>query len=200
MTRIKFILELGKRLDGLPTNEVEDRLNFYSEMISDRIEDGLSEEEAVAAIGAVDEIAEQIIADIPLTKIVKEKIKPKRRLCVWEILLLVLGSPVWLSLLIAVFAVAISIYCSVWAVIISLWAVFVSFVGCAFGLTVGGAMLAIGGNALPGVATIGAGISCAGLAIFAFYGCKIATRAILLLTKKALRAIKSRFIKRRDSK
>ena len=200
MTRVKFILELGKRLDGLPTNEVEDRLNFYSEMISDRIEDGLSEEEAVAAIGAVDEIAEQIIADIPLTKIVKEKIKPKRRLCVWEILLLVLGSPVWLSLLIAVFAVAISIYCSVWAVIISLWAVFVSFVGCAFGLTVGGAMLAIGGNALPGVATIGAGISCAGLAIFAFYGCKIATRAILLLTKKALRAIKSRFIKRRDSK
>lgn len=200
MTRVKFILELGKRLDGLPTNEVEDRLNFYSEMISDRIEDGLSEEEAVAAIGAVDEIAEQIIADIPLTKIVKEKIKPKRRLCVWEILLLVLGSPVWLSLLIAVFAVAISIYCSVWTVIISLWAVFVSFVGCAFGLTVGGAMLAIGGNALPGVATIGAGISCAGLAIFAFYGCKIATRAILLLTKKALRAIKSRFIKRRDSK
>ena len=200
MTRIQFILELGKRLDGLPTNEVEDRLNFYSEMISDRIEDGLSEEEAVAAIGAVDEIAEQIIADIPLTKIVKEKIKPKRRLCVWEILLLVLGSPVWLSLLIAVFAVAISIYCSVWAVIISLWAVFVSFVGCAFGLTVGGAMLAIGGNALPGVATIGAGISCAGLAIFAFYGCKIATRAILLLTKKTLHAIKSRFIKRRDSK
>ena len=68
MTKIKFLLSLHDRLSGLPQDEVEERLNFYSEMIEDRMEEGISEEEAVAAIGPIDEIAEQIIADIPLAK------------------------------------------------------------------------------------------------------------------------------------
>ena len=73
MTKLQFLLALHDKLAGLPRNEVEERLNFYSEMIEDRMEDGLSEEEAVAAVGSIDEIAEQITADIPLIKIVKEK-------------------------------------------------------------------------------------------------------------------------------
>lgn len=81
MTKLQFLLSLHNKLSGLPQNEIEERLNFYSEMIEDRIEDGLSEEEAVSEIGTVDEIAEQIVSDIPLTKIVKEKIKPKRLIC-----------------------------------------------------------------------------------------------------------------------
>ena len=80
MTKLQFLLSLHNKLSGLPQNEIEERLNFYSEMIEDRIEDGLSEEEAVSEIGTVDEIAEQIVSDIPLTKIAKEKIKPKRRI------------------------------------------------------------------------------------------------------------------------
>ena len=53
MTKLQFLLALHDKLTGLPRDEVEERLNFYSEMIEDRMEDGLSEEEAVAAIGSV---------------------------------------------------------------------------------------------------------------------------------------------------
>ena len=53
MTKIEFILSLSRALQGLPQSDVTERLEFYNEMIDDRIEDGLSEEEAVAAIGSV---------------------------------------------------------------------------------------------------------------------------------------------------
>ncbi len=190
MTKFEFLSALRDKLSGLPKGDVEERLNFYSEMIEDRMEDGLSEEEAVSAVGLVDEIANQIISEIPFVKIAKEKIKPKRRLKVWEIVFLVLGSPIWLSLLIAVFSVVLSLYISLWAVIISLWAVFASLVGCAFGGIAGGVVLAFYSNGFTGIAMIGAGIVSAGLSIFMFFGCKAVTKGILLLTKKVVLGLK----------
>lgn len=194
MTKLNFIMSLHDKLSGLPQNEIEERLNFYSEMIEDRMEEGLSEEEAVAAIGSVDEIAEQIVADTPLSKIAKEKIKLKRRLGAWEIILLVLGSPIWLSLLIAVFAVILSLYASWWAVIISLWSVFASLVGCALGGIASGIGFTIGISGLTGIAIIGTGLFCAGCAIFMFFGCKGATKGTFYLTKKGILALKKCFI------
>ncbi len=42
-------------------------------MIDDRVEEGLTEEEAISEIGTVNEILSQIIEEIPLSKLVKEK-------------------------------------------------------------------------------------------------------------------------------
>ena len=196
MTKIKFLLLLNEKLSGLPQNEIEDRLGFYGEMIEDRIEEGMLEEDAVAAIGNVDEIADQIISELPLVKIAKEKVKPKRRLKAWEIVLLVLGCPVWLSLLIAAFAVIFSLYVSVWAVIVSLWAVFGAMVCCALGIIVAGGIFSFGGSSLSGIAMIGAGILCAGLAIFLFFGCQVCTKGTLLLTKKLVSQIQNCFTRK----
>ena len=79
-------------------------------MVDDRIEEGLSEEDAVAQIGSVDEVVSQILSDTSIVKLVKEKISPKRKMRAWEIILLILGSPVWLSILIALFAVVFCAY------------------------------------------------------------------------------------------
>ena len=65
-------------------------------MIDDRMEEGLAEEEAVSSFGTPEEIADQILSEIPLSRLVRERVKPKRALKAWEIVLLVLGSPVWL--------------------------------------------------------------------------------------------------------
>lgn len=186
MNKQEFISNLRQKLSGLPMREVEERLAFYSEMIDDRMEEGRTEEEAVAEIGSVDEIASQIIADIPLVKIAKEKIKPKRRMRAWEIVLLAVGSPVWLSLAIAVLAVILSLYVTLWSVIVSLWAGFGALVGCAFAGVVAGAVLSLGNTPLAGVALIAAGIFCAGFSILWFLGCKWLTREILLLTKRVV--------------
>ncbi len=193
MTKQEFLASLRKGLFGLPQEDIEERLTFYNEMIEDRMEDGLSEEDAVLAAGSVTEIVTQIVADTPLTKIAKERIKSKRRLKAWEIVLLALGSPIWLSLAIAAIAVILSLYISLWSVIISLWAVFGSLIACAFGGIAGGIIIAVTNTALTGIAVVGAGIFCAGLSIFMFYGCNAASKGILILTKKIALWIKSCF-------
>ncbi len=199
MNKQEFLERLRKGLSGLPQQDIEERVTFYSEMLDDRIEEGMSEAEAINAIGTVDTIITQTLADTPLTKLVKEKAKPKRALKAWEIVLLVLGSPIWLSLGIAVFAVILSLYASLWAVIISLWTVFGSFTGCAIGGVVAGIVIACSGNALSGIAMIAAAIVCAGLSIFIFYGCKAATKGCLILTKMIAVWVKDCFIKKEEA-
>ena len=197
MSKQEFLAKLRKGLSGLPQDDIEERLTFYSEMIDDRMEEGLSEEDAVSEIGSVDTIISQIVADTPLSKLIKEK-TPKRRLGVWEIVLLVLGSPIWISLLIAAFAVILSLYISLWAVIISLWAVFGSFIGCALGSIVSAIVFAVVDRDLTGIAMTSAGLVCAGLSIFLFYGCKGATNGTLLLTKNIFLGIKRSFLKKEE--
>ena len=198
MNKQEFIDLLRARLSGLPKQELEERLDFYSEIIDDRIEEGKSEEEAVADIGSVDGIAEQIIADIPLTRIAKERIRPKKRLGAWEIVLLALGSPIWLSLAIAAFAVILSLYVVLWSVIVSLWSVFAALVGCAIGGVVAGIVFAALGNVPSGIATLGVGSACAGLSILFFLGCKEATRGNIWLTKRLALGIKKLFVKKEE--
>ena len=194
MNKVCFLSALRDQLRGLPQDEIEERVRFYNEMIEDRIEDGLSEEDAVAAVGTVDEVALQIVDDIPLIKVVELR----RRLKPWEIVLLILGSPVWLSLLIAAVAVVFALYVSLWSAIVSLWAVFASLIGCAIGGIVGGIGFALGDNLYTGLALAAAGIVCAGLSVFAFYGCKAITNGMVLLTRKTARSIKHRLLKGRE--
>ena len=199
MSKQEFLALLRKGLSGLPQDDIEERLAFYSEMIEDQMEDGLSEEDAVLAVGSIDEIVTQVVADIPLTKIAKERIKPKRRLSVGEIILLALGSPIWLSLGIAVFAVVLSLYAVLWSLIVSVWAIFASTAACSIGGVLSCIIFTIGGNGASGVAMLAAGIVCAGLSIFAFYGCKAATKGTLILTKKIAIWIKNCFIKKEEA-
>ena len=50
---------LKKLRQGLPAEDREERILFYTEMIDDRMEEGYSEEEAVASVGSLDEILAQ---------------------------------------------------------------------------------------------------------------------------------------------
>lgn len=199
MSKQEFLAELRKALSGLPQGDVEGRLTFYGEMIDDRMEEGITEEEAVSAIGPVDEVAAQIIGEIPLTKLVKERVRPKRALRGWEIVLLALGSPLWLSLLVALFSVILAVYLVVWAVIVCLWAMEFALAGCALSGAVSAVIHVVQGNGFIGLAAFGAGMCCAGLAIFLFFGCKEATKGTLLLTKKLALGTKSLFIRKEDA-
>jgi len=195
----EFLARLRRCLAGLPQGDIEERVSFYSEMIDDRMEEGCSEEDAIRQIGSVDEVAAQIVADVLLAERAEETATPKRRLKAWEIVLLALGSPVWLSLLIAAFAVVLSLYISLWAVIVSLWAAFGALIGCALGGVVAGIGFVCGGHSLAGVAMLAAGMVCAGFSIFTFYGCRAATEGAVLLTKKMSLWIKNCFVKKEEA-
>lgn len=199
MNKQEFLEQLRNGLSGLPQNDIDERLSFYDEMIDDRTEEGLSQEEAVAAIGSIDEIVAQTVADTPLTKIAKERMRSKREFKLWEILLIALGSPVWLSLGIAAAAVIFSLYITLWSLIVSLWAVFAAFICAALSGVAAGIFLACTDAVLKGIAVIGAGLVFAGLSVFMFYGCVAATKYTLILSKKIAIGIKNSLIKKEDA-
>ena len=99
MTKKVFIDEVRAKLKGLSEDEISKALEFYEEAIDDRMEEGLTEDQAVAAVGTPEEVADQILMDMPLGKLVKAKSKPDRKYKVWEIVLIILGFPIWFPLL-----------------------------------------------------------------------------------------------------
>lgn len=199
MNKLEFLSALRNNLYGLPNEDIEKSLDYYSEIIDDRIEDGLTEEEAVEALGPVNEIASQILMDTPLPKLVKTKVKPSRPLKIWEIVLLILGSPVWVSLLLAVAAVIFAIYISLWAVIVSLYSAVLSFAICGLTGIIGFIPLLCVGNFAQGSFLLGAGLICAGLAVLSFFGCNKITKGVIVLSKKLFLGIKSCFIKKGEA-
>ena len=200
MDKREFLARLEAGLRGLPPKDLAEHLSFYEEMIEDRIEDGLTEAEAVAGIGPVEDIVQQIVAETPLRKIVRERMRPERKMRAWEIVLLTLGSPIWLSLLIAAFAVLLSVYVVIWSVIVSLWAVDLGLAAGGLAGVVTGIVFVCRGNFLTGLAMIGAGLLCLGLGIFLFYGCLAATKGAAALTKKIALWIKSLFLRKEAAK
>lgn len=190
MNKEDFLDELRKKLSGLPSEEAEDRIAFYNEMINDRMEDGLSEADAVGEIGSVDQVAEQILSDIPFPVLVRERIKPKRRIKIWEIVLIVLGSPIWLPLILAAFIILISAAVVVGTAVACAWVVDLSFaVGSISGL------LGIGyyikaGNPVGALFFCGAVLACAGLAILLFFVCVWFAKYVFKGAKKLIFKIK----------
>lgn len=51
MNKEQFLAAVRERLSALPRDDVEQSLDYYGEMIDDRVEDGMSEEQAVEAWG-----------------------------------------------------------------------------------------------------------------------------------------------------
>lgn len=198
MLKAEFLRELEMKLSGLPAEDVEERLSFYSEMIDDRMEEGLSEEEAVEAIGLTDDIYKETVSDIPLTKLVKKKFTLDRGLKAGEIALIVLGFPIWFPIIVALLAVVFSVYVSLWSVIISLWAVGGAIAASGFGVLVSAIIFILTGSVSTCIAAIGAGLFALGFCIFFFYGCKMATMGILWITRKVTLFIKSMFIRKEN--
>lgn len=148
MNKSKFLLRLKRALRGCRPSEIQSRLAFYSEMIDDRVEEGISEKEAVQAIGNPDDIASEIRAELN-----ERPIKERRPLGTGAKILIALGSPIWLSLLIAASAVVFSLVISLAAVVFSVFVCMFAALICVFA-----AVFALGVSAL---ACLIAGIACA---------------------------------------
>ena len=169
MDKNTFLLELQKRLKGLPVEDVQRTLDYYKEMIDDRMEEGLTEEEAVAEIGTVEEIAEPILPK-----------SSRRKMKTWEIVLLILGFPVWFPLLVAAAAVVVSIVATIYAVDVSLAASCLGGVLCAV-------VYLIQCNWAGAAFLFGCGLVCGGLAILCFMGSNALMKVCFTAMKKACR-------------
>ncbi len=200
MDRREFTERLRAGLSGLPEEDIERSVEYYEEIIDDRMEDGTDEREAVAALGPVEDIVSQILLDTPLPKLVKARVAPKRKLSVWEIVLLVVGSPVWAPLLIAAAAVVFAVYVVLWSVVVCLFAADLSLAAGAV-TGIGGAMAYLRAGNIPAAAfSLGAGLVCAGLCALFFFVCTAAAKGAVSIGKRIILGVKACFIRKGDAK
>lgn len=194
MTKNEFLNKLTESLSGLPQEEIKKSIDYYSEIIDDAVEDGEGEAAVIERLGSINDIAEKIINETPLRKFVKEDVK-NYNISLSVILLLIIGSPVWLPILTAAFAVVFSLYISIWSVVVSLFAVFAALVLSGVALLIGSPFL-LPVKPIEAMFAFGAALVCAGLSVFVFYLSVWSAKITIKLTVFIARKIKDIFIKK----
>lgn len=193
MTKQEFLSELERALGKLPHAEVEQALAFYDEAISDRMEDGLSEAEALAGLGPVDEIAAQIAAETPpIPRAIARANTGSRTL---NIVLLAVFSPIWIPVVLALAAAALAVYVAIWAVIAALWAVDAVLVLMPFAGLAALASTLGGGMPLPGVFVFGLSLVSSGFGLVASFAVFWASKLLFRATRTFARWIASLFVR-----
>ncbi len=195
MKKKEFLDELRIRLKGLPNDDLNERISFYSEMIDDRVSEGKTEDEAVSEIGSVDEVVRQIASETPLVSLVKEKIKPKRSLRAWEVILLVLGFPLWFPLALTILILYFVSYILIWVLIIVVYALFISLFASG-GCGIFAFFYSIFDHNMQ-IQLLGLGLLGFGLSIFAFFLVIKATKFGALAAKNYVIGIKTLFFGRK---
>lgn len=196
MNKSAFDQQLRRKLKRLPREDVEKYVEYYNEMIDDRIEEGRSEEEAVEAIGPVDRIVSEILTEVPMARLIRERVTPRRALTAVEIVLLILGAPVWLPLLIAAAAVVLALYVVLLAVALSFYAAVLALAGAAVLSAVSLIPAFVSGGAATGLLLLGGVLVCAGGGILLFFVSNCIARAMVISARKIWLGLKLCFLGR----
>lgn len=200
MNKSEFIDSLRNRLNGLSQEDIESSLEFYAEAIEDRVESGLTEEEAVAELGSVEEVSRQILTDVSLPKLIKARVAAKRTSSARWVIPIVLGAPLWIPLLSAAAICVLACYVVVWTVVLSLYAVdFALAVSVAAGL-VGMVRALLQGNIIAACFALGLGLVSAGLSMMLFVSLGRITKMGINLSGKLLLRVKSLLIRKDNAK
>lgn len=198
MTKADFLQLLERALMQLPEEERRRNLEYYSELLDDMMEEGMTETEATAKLGSPGQIAQSILQEMPLGKLVSTRMTPKSGWTPLAIVLAVVGSPVWMPLLLACMAVVLALFVSIWALGAAAVAV---VVGLAVAV-VAAPVIAIRAAVLTvplGLLLLGAGLVLLGLCVLgglmAVELCKLLWQLTVWLAHK----IKSLFIRKEEN-
>ena len=186
MKKPEFLSTLRKKLYQLPPQDVEKTIEYYNEMIDDYIESGYTEEAAVAKMGRVDDIALQILAGAQNPSFVAHGVQKQRKNGLL-IALLIVGFPIWFSLLVTAFCVllTVAIVVATLAIVVP-WSLVVSFGASAIGLLIGTVVIFVGEG-------IGAAALVLGTALILGALCILFLWAAIRLTKLGARGIGGMF-------
>lgn len=193
MNKQEYLAQLRAALACLPEGEIEESVAFYTEMIDDRVADGLTEEEATAQLDDPKAAARAIVADLPVVPRTVVRTKQRNRVLYWT--LVILGSPLWLTLLFAAGMLVLAGLLTIWCLILGLWLL-------AAGLLAGGPLgigvclwaLAVGQPAY-GVFELGSGLLCFGLGLFCLHGAVAASKTLMQVSRQWIAKAKAPFVK-----
>ncbi len=192
MTKHEFLKRLSLALGRMKRAERDKSLAFYREMIDDRIEAGLTEEAAVAEMEDISVIAAGILEDAGARGALKKQYN------VLTVVLLVVGSPLWVSLLLVLFAVMAVFTVCLWVLVVCLYVGVLALAAVTVGGMCGFASLL---GVLPAGAffPLGAALGAAGLGMLLLMLSLLVTRGAARLTAGMWRVVCARLFGRRRS-
>lgn len=172
MNKEDFLKKLTDELTHIPPVEIVKAIGYYKESIEDRVDDGMTEEEAVRSLGSFEEIIKNIEDEVSLGSVVKDKVKRRveqdnssgnNKLLL--VVLAIVTFPIWgMACLVGVSLV--------FAFYVAIWGLFIAVLGTYFSAFVAGGILlfvgifrAISLDILTGVAYIGVGLIFIGVTI-----------------------------------
>lgn len=196
MSKAEFLKRLDDALSNLPKGERDKSVAFYDEIISDRMEDGMTEEEAVDSLGSVEEIARQIMRDTPVVPKFWGKIKSCPPWLV--IVLAICGFPIWFSILAVICAGIISVFAGACGIILSLFL-------CVLAIGLAGIVGVVAffyflylGQIPFALFLFGAGLICIALTMFSVMGTVLITKQLIRFLRWSALRIKGWFHKPRE--
>jgi len=197
MTKQEFLQGLETRLQQENIANVDSVLDFYDEMISDRMEEGMSEEDAVAKNEDIESIVNSMNLEKSMPNLIKDTIakkhdnaKKNNKSASWTVLL-VIGAPIWIPLALAYMAVVFSFILCIFSLLLAYFAIALSFSVSSILYFIGAFTVFIGNVTFAGcVFMIGTSLLLGGISVFMWIGAKSVTREILDFTKTILRKAK----------
>ena len=185
MNKQQFLNALAEALKKLPREERYRTLSYYDELIDDRVEDGQNEDAVVESLGSPAEVAQSILG---VEEEQPEHRPASRAARVWIIVLLVLGFPLWGSLLLTAAVLVLVLYILLYLPIVILGALSIGFLGGSVLGIVGAPFLAldvgIAAGGLPAAGfQLGACIVLLGLSILCALALLSTTKAIVRASK-----------------
>ena len=198
MSKADFLRLLERALMQLSEEERQKNLEYYSELLDDMMEEGMTEAEATAKLGSPNKIAQSILQEMPLGKLVSTRMKPKSGWTPLAIVLAVVGSPVWVPLLLATVAIVLAVFVSIWALGFAAVAVVIALAVAVVAAPIFAVRAAV--MTLPlGLMLLGAGLVLLGLCVLgglmAVELCKLLWQLTVWLAHK----IKGLFIRKEEN-
>ena len=194
MKKDDYLDRIRQLLQGMPPEDLDRSLAFYAESIADRMEDGMSEAEAVASMESPEEVAKAILMEQPLAKLVKARAREKHPGAL-EIVLLILGAPLWLPLVLVVLLLALVAVLLLWVFALVFAAVTLAL-GLAAVAVMAGLFLSLTKLGLPGIlVALSAALLLAGLAILMGFAVVGMGKLAVAAGKALVRGVKSLLIR-----
>lgn len=191
MGKEEFLRQLEFNLQALNETEKKKSITYYEEIISDYIENGMSEEQAVQKVGNPGNIAKDLLDS---NDSIELKL-PSTGNRIINISLIVLGFPLWGCLLLSVALFVFSIYVLIWCV------PFMAGAGC-IGFFIASIVSIIGSpfvmlkNVPIGMLQLGAGIASLGFSVLLGFAAIYLSHIFTHLSKKFTKTIIALFKKK----
>ena len=179
MTKTTFIDTLRELLQSLNEDECNKFISYYEEIIEDYKESGLTEEEVIKKIGTPQSIADNILSEQDSINIKVPSLSSK----ILNVILLILGFPLWGSLLLALVLLILSAYIIIWCIPFTTGVSSIAFFVSAL-ISIIGSPFMMADVLTVGLVQLGLGVSSVGLSIL--LGCITIylSKKLVVITKK----------------